>query len=144
MSNRQQIQHRQERLAALHVLRHCDADELRALAGAVVERHFWPGEVLCITGEPADEVFFLLRGHLRVVSGDDLVATLAPGAVAGELGPLGPAVRCADLVALTAGEVYVAPATALRRLLCDCPGLRKGITPVLAERAEENARRIHA
>ena len=144
MSNREQVRDRHERLEALHVLRHCDRYELRALASAVEERPFVEGEVLCRTGEAADEVFFVIHGHLGVVSEGQLVATLAPGAIAGELGPLGPAVRCADLVALNDGWMFAVPATTLRRLLCDSPGLRKGITPVLAERAEENEGRVSA
>jgi CRP-like cAMP-binding protein len=144
MGHRKQVRDRQERLGALEVLRHCDRHELQALAAEAEERSFAEREVVCRTGEPAEEVYFVTDGHLGVVAGDQLVATLAPGAIAGELGPLGPAVRCADLVALTDVEAFAVPATALRRLLCDSPGLRKGVTPVLAERAEDNEGRIHA
>ena len=141
MGHRQQVRERQDRLEALYVLRHCERHELRALAEVAVERPFAEREVVCRTGDPAEEVYFITRGHLGVVSGGDLVATLAPGAIAGELGPLGPAVRCADLVGLTAGEALAVPATALRRMLCESPGLRRAVTPVLAQRAEENERR---
>lgn len=133
-----------ERLAELDVLRHCDRHELKSLADAVGERSFVEREVVCRTGEPADEVYFLTAGNLGVVSGDQLVATLAPGAIAGELGPLGPAVRCADLVALTDVEALAVSASDLRRLLSESPGLRKGVTPVLAERAEDNEGRVDA
>jgi CRP-like cAMP-binding protein len=144
MSIRRKVRDRQERLAALEVLRHCDRHELKALADAVDERTFAEREVVCRTGEPADEVYFLTKGNLGVVNGDQLVATLAPGAIAGELGPLGPAVRCADLVALTDVEALAVSASALRVLLSESPGLRKGVTPVLAERAEDNEGRIDA
>jgi CRP-like cAMP-binding protein len=141
---RHETRERAERLAGLDVLRHCDRYELRMVARAATERSVPEGTVICRTGDPADEVFLLAAGSLGVVADGEIVARLAPGAIAGELGPLGPAVRCADLVALTDAELFVMSATALRHLLSDSPGLRKGITPLLARRADENHQRAMA
>ena len=141
---RHETRERAERLAELDVLRHCDRYELRMVERAATDRSFPQGTVICRTGEPADEVFFLAEGSLGVVADGDVVARLAPGAIAGELGPLGPAVRCADLVALTDVVIFVVSATALRHLLSDSPGLRKGVTPLLAQRADENHQRALA
>ena len=140
---RHHTKNRVDALAGLHVLRHCDRHELEALAAVVSERRFEAGEVICRRGEPADEVFFLAHGNLAVVADGQLVATLTPGSIAGELGPLGPAVRCADLVGLTGGDLFVTSATGLRRMLSESPGLRRGVTPVLADRADQNAQRSH-
>lgn len=141
---RHETKDRIDALAGLEVLRHCDRHELKQLAEHVTERSFRSGEVLCRRGQPAEEVYFLATGNLAVVADGQLVATLAPGAIAGELGPLGPAVRCADLVALSDGELLVISATALRRMLAESPGLRRGVTPVLADRAEENDQRTRS
>ena len=140
---RQRTRNRADALAELHVLRHCDRHELEALAAVVSERRVEAGESICRRGEPADEVFFLAHGNLAVVADGQLVATLTPGSIAGELGPLGPAVRCADLVALTGADLFVVSAEGLRRMLSESPGLRRGVTPVLADRADQNEQRAH-
>lgn len=139
---RRMTKQRVDEMADMDVFRHCDRRELSTLAGALRERAFRADQFLCSTGQPADEVFIVRRGHLLVRVGTDIVATLGTGAIAGELGVLGGSVRSADLVALDDGSVFVASAASLRWALSECQGLRRAITPVLADRAEENSRRL--
>ena len=129
-----------ERLGALSVLQHCDRTELRQLARTVEVREAGERDVLCRRGEASDEVYLVARGYLGVVVDDELVATMTPGDIAGELGPLGPGIRNADLVALTDLEVFVLRAASLRQLLGDCPGLRRSLTPILASRTDDAER----
>lgn len=135
------MRQRVEALADLEVLRFCDRHEVVQLAGVFGPRPVAEGEVLCRTGDEAEDVYLVTRGYLAVVVDDELVATLGRGSVASELAPLGGQPRCADLIAMTDGEVFAAPSLALSVLLADCPGLRKAVTPLLAERAERNRER---
>ncbi len=140
--NRRAAKKRIEELGRMEILRHCDRQELSVLADVLGERPFSAGEVLCRTGDKADEVYLVHEGNLLVrTSGGDVVATLASGAIAGELGALGASVRSADLVAASDGSVFVTDAASLRRALSECMGLRKAITPLLAERIDENEQR---
>lgn len=140
--NRRSTKKRIEELARMDVLRHCDRQELTVLADILGDRPFRAGEVLCRTGEVADEVYLVHEGAVSVRSADGtVVATLAAGSIAGELGPLGASVRSADLVGESDGSVFVTDAASLRRALAECMGLRKAITPLLAQRIDENEHR---
>ena len=127
-----------EELRQMAVLEHCDKHELATLAGVLRERAFRADQVLCRAGACADEVWFVRRGNLGVRMDGTVVATLGAGDIAGELGVLGGSGRSADLVALDDGAVYVTSATSLRWALAECPGLRRAVTPLLAERTASN------
>lgn len=130
-----------DQLAELELLRFCDRHELRRLAEVFRIRAVRQGEVLCRAGDEADSVYLVADGYLGVVVGGELVATLGRGALAGELAPLGAQARCADLHVMADGEVLEAPARELALLLAECQGLRKAVTPLLAERVEQSRRR---
>lgn len=123
-------------LRSLHVLRFCDDAELGQIDQAAERLAVGAGHVLVHAGERSEDAFVVVSGTLDVVVGDDLVVGLGPGELAGELGPLGAKERSADLVARTDVEVLRLPDGVLRRLLADCGGLRRAVTPVLAERVD--------
>lgn len=130
-----------EELRHLSVLEHCDRHELATLAGVLRERTFRADQVLCRAGDCADEVWFVRRGNLGVRMQGSVVETVGAGDIAGELGVLGGTGRSADLVALDDGSVYVTSATSLRWVMAECPGLRRAVTPLLAERTAANEAR---
>ncbi len=136
-SDRRRRKEEAERLGSLAVLRHCDRRELAAVADAVVRHELEAGHVLYRAGAPADGAAIVEHGRLDVVRDGAVVATLGSGEVVGELGPLGAKARNADVVARTGATVLELSSADLRRLLADCGGLRRGLTPVLAERAQE-------
>lgn len=123
-------------LRSLHVLRHCDDAELGLVDQAAERLEIGAGHALVHAGERSDDAFVIVSGTLDVVVGADLVVGLGPGELAGELGPLGAKERSADLVARTDVVVLRFADGSLRRLLADCAGLRRAVTPLLAARVD--------
>lgn len=124
------------------VLAHCDRHEISALSRAVRPISFRADQVLCQVGAADDDVYLIRRGRVQVRVDSAAVATLDAGAMVGELGALGGGSRSADVVGVTDGEAYVLAAGDLRRLLGECPGLRKAVTPMIAARLDENDQRV--
>ena len=125
-------------LAAVPLLAPLPAAELEALARLARERMAANGEWLFRRGDPGDYLLVVLAGELRVsVSGVDgreqILRTLGPGDVVGEIALLDGRPRSADAVAVTRVRLLVVDrrsvlneiahngefALALMRLLCN-------------------------
>ena len=89
----------------------------RDLADAGRLRTYRKGTYLCHQGEPATDVFFLVRGRVEV-SGDSATGTRVYHATVdtpqflGELGPFGEMDLTASIVALVDSQVWIGPAEA--------------------------------
>ena len=124
-------------LAAVPLLAPLPAAELEALARLAHERTAAKGEWLFRRGDPGDYLLVVLAGELRVsVSGVDgreqILRSLGPGDVVGEIALLDGSSRSADAVAVTRVRLLVVDrrsvlqevarngefALALMRLLC--------------------------
>ena len=93
-------------LADHELCRGLDSDALAVVSELLVEGYYGPGELIFAAGAPADAIFLLLEGAVDVsITLPDgrckRFATLAPGAVFGELAVLGAAARTADVTART-------------------------------------------
>ncbi len=100
-------------------------DELRALASVLESRTFASGALIMREGESASELLILRSGSARV-TGRDLagqtvtLATLAPGAVLGEIGLLRDVPRTATVVAEGDVDAFVLTRAAFERLTDAC------------------------
>lgn len=75
------------------------------------------GRVLARSGEDGREAFVIVDGRVEVRRDGDLVATLGPGDVAGELAVTGAIRRNADLVTATPVELVVFDRASFRSAL---------------------------
>jgi CRP/FNR family cyclic AMP-dependent transcriptional regulator len=74
-----------DELAELPSLKKCNKDDLRALAETGTVRTLPDGWAFVQEGTPADAAYVLLEGHANVLSGRNVIATLEPGAILGEM-----------------------------------------------------------
>jgi CRP/FNR family cyclic AMP-dependent transcriptional regulator len=70
-----------------------NAEQIAAFAIHLEEVHLRPGEILFRQGDPGDSIYLLLSGQMIIKLGapaqdDRTLATLGPGAILGEMGPL--------------------------------------------------------
>ncbi|MFT4977854.1 MAG: CRP/FNR family cyclic AMP-dependent transcriptional regulator [Myxococcota bacterium] len=91
-------------LRHIPMLRGMDERALSALAGVLVLREFDDSQAIMRQGQPADGIYLLLRGHVRVtrqLPGDSTVGlvTMGPGALFGALAALDGRSRAADCIA---------------------------------------------
>lgn len=87
-------------------------DELVALENMLERREFHPGEYLCRIGDPADSLFFVLKGQVSVNvplthGRAGRISTIAAGAAVGEMAMLDQGTRSADIAADTAVSCFV-------------------------------------
>jgi SulP family sulfate permease len=99
-------------LREIAFLRGRKEETVQHLAACVVERRYAPGDAVFAQGEPADEIFFVRRGKVRVSLhfGDGLerhLATFARGDAFGEIAFLDRGARSAGAVAVTPVELFV-------------------------------------
>ena len=116
-----------------------DNDERRRLAELSQTLAFAPHEVIVREGDPGEEMFLILRGHVGVsihpADSDSLPLTrLGPGEFFGEMSLVRGAQRSASVKALEECEVIAIEGQTLRRLLDASPGLAERIRYVAAER----------
>jgi len=89
------------------------ARELEQLAGAMIERPMYSGEVLVLEEERPDRLFIVIEGSVEVSrqaeDGDRVLALLGPGAMFGLVALLDRGRRAATCVARSAGRVAEMP-----------------------------------
>jgi CRP-like cAMP-binding protein len=74
-----------DELADLPSLRGCGKDDVRALADAGSVVTLPAGWAIVSEGTPGDAAYVLLDGSANVLAGRTVIATLAPGAILGEM-----------------------------------------------------------
>lgn len=92
--------------------------QIQQILGVCQPRRFDPGETVCATGTPADEMYILLSGSLGVVTeGGTLVVTLTPVTTVGEMGMVTRQVRRATVQTLDTSNVLVVRRSAFEATL---------------------------
>jgi CRP/FNR family transcriptional regulator, cyclic AMP receptor protein len=91
--------------------RSLNAEEIAAFATQLEEVHLQSGEILFQQGDQGDSIFLLVSGQVRIQLGspaqeDRTLATLEPGAILGELGPLVDTPRTATAIAGTESHLW--------------------------------------
>ena len=86
------------------------ADQIAAFATQLEEVHLQSGKILFRQGDPGDSIYLLVSGQVLIKLGapaqdDRTLATLGPGAILGELGPLVDTPRTAT--AITGAESHL-------------------------------------
>src|SRR4051812_33938758 len=109
-----------EELAGVALLGQLAPDALALVAAAARERRWSDGEVIFRRGDPADGIYIVRQGSVRVMmpaaEGPGHLATLGPGSGLGEMSLLGgERERSADAIAEDAVLVFI-PLAAIRDL----------------------------
>jgi CRP-like cAMP-binding protein len=104
---------------------------------------FEDGDVLCAEGELGRQAFIIVSGSAVVSRGDEVLATVGPGDLVGELALLGDGRRTASVTAIEPVRAYVMSAqefNSVRHL----PGLDAEIRRVAAARSTSNDHSVAA
>ncbi|HTK97087.1 MAG TPA: glutaminase A [Pseudomonadales bacterium] len=113
----------------------------------VERREFEPGALIVHRGDPADALYFLVKGDVSVVvelpkGGYKRLSTLTPGMGFGESALIAGGVRSADVRADSAVECYALTATAFGKLERDRPRLMIGLLMNLLRSGNEMSARL--
>jgi CRP/FNR family transcriptional regulator, cyclic AMP receptor protein len=88
-----------DRLSKLPLFGELDHHDLSHVAGWVNEKRFGDGDVLIEEGDLPTEVYLIETGTVDVTHAEQLIATLGPGDVVGEIALLDPQRRTATVTA---------------------------------------------
>ena len=108
-----------------------------ALAGVVAcadEEMFEAGHRIVTEGLRGQETFLILDGQAWVVDEVDVVATLGPGDVFGEMAVVDGGPRSASVIARTRLRCLVLPNLVLRELILDNPRIGLNLLETLSRR----------
>ena len=116
-----------ETLRAYDVLEPFDDEQLRAVLSLAEEENFAAGTVLYDEGAPGEDVFLILCGRVEARRttpfGVQVVASLGPGDLVGEISLLDGRPRSAAVVGVVAGRLLRLPAMSLASLTAGHPEL---------------------
>jgi glutaminase len=122
-------------------------DQLAILAGALGPKSFAQGDLILREGDPAEEIFLLMRGLVSVTV--DLpndrrqrLSTVSPGMVFGELTIVDRSGRTADVRADTKVECLVLPARELDRIGEQYPALKIAVLTNLLRNVHQTVARL--
>ncbi len=119
-------------LAEHHLTRGLDAAMLARLEAELVPRTFAPGETIFAAGDPAEEIYLLMAGEVRVELDLDgprgrRLATLTPGHAFGELALADVGVRPVTVSGEGEGECLVLPVAAFEGFAANDPALQAAL-----------------
>lgn len=109
-----------------------DEDELELLASTADRATIRAGRNLMHEGDIALEACVVVTGTLEVRHGDEVVATLGPGEVVGELGVMDRSRRNADVWAVEDTELLVFTSSAFRQNLAESQHVREFVQAAAA------------
>ena len=126
----------EKRLADLPLFEGLDGDELHSVARLAQEVSVSEGAELVREGDYSYELTIIDEGQAEVVHDGQVLATLGPGDVFGEVGVLSKGMRSADVRAATSMRLITLTGWDLRRLRNRIPVLEQRISALAAERAK--------
>lgn len=133
---RRRVDEKVEWLASLPWWGDLTRAELQVLASAGDRVTVREGYNLMKEGDMALEAAVVIEGQLEVRHGDEVVATLGPGEVVGELALLDRGRRNADVVAVVDSELLVMNSSEFRRSMDDSEHLRAFVQEAAARHRE--------
>jgi CRP-like cAMP-binding protein len=112
-------------------------------------RQFKAGAVVFQCGDPADDVYLIVSGQLRISVGsadgrEVAFRIVGPGEMVGELGVLDGSHRSADLTALRDSVLLGLGRHALQNLLTTRPAMASGVIRFLCKRLRETSEQLEA
>jgi len=115
-------------LRAVELFRPLSNDELELIRPALTVREIPIGDTMMEEGEPGDDVYVLLAGEVKVVTGhrtpeETVVSSLGPVEVLGEMSLLSGEPRSATIVATDTCQVLVLKKAGLDEVLLAHPSI---------------------
>lgn len=125
------------------------AGDLAAVRALLRRRQFKAGALVFQRGDPADDVYLIVSGQLRISVGSADGRELAfrvvgPGEMVGELGVLDGSRRSADLTALRDSVLLGLGRSALQKLLETRPAIASGVIRFLCNRLRDTSEQLEA
>ena len=136
-----EIADRVRRLQNLKLFLGLPRDEVAAVALLAVEEQFADGEYLFHEAEEGSSLYLLTEGELLIRRKDQVVSTLQPGEVVGEMAVLDSQPRSADVVARGDVTALSISRADLLALLERRPALNRGFLQMLSARLRERSSR---
>ena len=93
-----------------------------------------PGHVLFREGDTGDTMFVVIEGAVEVSHGDQLIETIEPGGIIGELALIDTAPRSASAIASTPGRLVAVGKDEFTFLVQEHPTFALLVMKVMAER----------
>ena len=115
--------------------------ELERVADLAEEVEALPGAVVIDQGRVGMECFVVLEGRASVFVGDDLVATIGPGTMIGEMALVDHRPRSASVVAETPMRLVAFDTGDFDTLLQEMPKVHERVLTTLGARLEANQAR---
>lgn len=113
--------------------------ELQEVAKLSTELRIAAGTHLITEGTTAREFFVIVEGEAEVTRDGELLATVGPGAIQGELSLLLDRPRTAAVTAKTSMVILDVDRRSFNALLDDVPMIARKMLPVVAERLAANS-----
>jgi diguanylate cyclase (GGDEF)-like protein len=135
-------------LMTMDLFRSLGREELETLAVHALDQLYPVGHEIVREGSPAESLFVILSGRVRVseigrdAPSDLIIAELGPGQVFGELGVLRGQPRVADVIAIERTHCLVLPSANFLQAVRTLPGLALALLKVLAARLSDADRRL--
>ena len=115
--------------------------ELERVAELADEVEALPGAVIIDQGRVGQECFVVLEGQATVHVGDDLVASIGPGTMIGEMALVDHRPRSASVIAESPMRLVAFDTDDFKRLLSEMPKVHERVITMLGARLDANARR---
>jgi CRP/FNR family transcriptional regulator, cyclic AMP receptor protein len=125
-----------DRLAKLPLFGELDHHDLSHLAGWVSEKRFHEGDVLIEEGGLPSDVFVLEDGTVDVTHEDQLIASLGPGDVVGEIALLEPQRRTATVKATSAVRAVALNVEDFTSMDAEMPEITRQLREIATRRRE--------
>lgn len=126
-----------DHLATVSLFALCSRADLAKIARVTDEVRVDAGRVLMTEGEPGHEAFVIVDGTATVTRGGEVLATVGPGAVVGEMALVDRAPRNATVTADTTMDLLVLGKREFSGLLDEAPDFRSSILAALADRVRQ-------
>jgi CRP/FNR family transcriptional regulator, cyclic AMP receptor protein len=130
MARDEYLQH----LAAVPLFSQCNKEQLKEIGQVADELSVPAGTVLTRQGDPAFQLFVILKGTAAVTRDGQPIATIGAGQFVGEMALLTNTPRTATVTAENDLDVLVLTQAGLHQLLDDIPGLAKHLLFEVANR----------
>jgi CRP/FNR family cyclic AMP-dependent transcriptional regulator len=122
-------------------------EQLRALTSMIMRRSASRGTAIVREGEPADVLYIVVSGRLKVLMGEadgkeTILSILGPGEFFGEMGLIDDNPRSATVVAIEPCEMLALTRRDFRRCLVENSALAMAVMRVLVQRLRDADRKI--
>jgi CRP-like cAMP-binding protein len=127
-----------ERLASIELFEGFSPEELKRVGELVDEVDADEGAELTEQGKPGQEAYVIVSGTASVVIGSDVVTTLGPGELVGEMSLIDNRPRSATVRADTPMKLLALDVRSFKKLLDELPAANRAVMAKLTERIRKN------